>query len=253
MNMQSLKILLKQLVQIYKARGIFGLIRYLFNVFIYRIVNVYFRGSYSQKGEDLIINKYFKKKKRGFYIDIGAYDPKRLNNTNYFYQKGWHGVNIEPNPTRIKLFDKVRKRDINLKIGIGPKRKIMEFYMFEGEGISTFSEKEANSLSKVGYKIKQKIKVPIYRLEQIMKKYAKADIDFISIDTEGMEIEVLKSNNWKKFRPKLLCIETIDFIDLLATGKETANRKKGIDKYLKSIGYREYCHNELNTIYENDK
>ena len=73
-------------------------------------------------------------------------------------------------------------------------------------------------------KLERIVKIPMYRLEDIMKKYAKGEIDFMTVDAEALDLEVLKSNNWKKFRPKLLCIETIDFIDLLTSTKENNSR-----------------------------
>lgn len=238
-----------QLKKMYQKQGLKSLILYLLKVFNFRVINRYLRGSYSQKGEDLMINKYFNFKKRGFYIDIGASHPKKLSNTKFFYTKGWHGINIEPNPDRIKLFLQERKRDNNLNIGIGSKIKKCVFYEFEVAAFSTFSKKEATMLLRVGYKLKRKMKIQIYRLEDIMKKYVSSDIDFMSVDTEGMDMDVLKSNNWEKYRPKLLCIETIDFINLLKTGEGVSLRKKGIDSYLLSKGYKEYFSNGLNTLY----
>ena len=175
------------------------------------------------------------------------------SNTKFFYERGWTGINIEPNPKRRKLFTKERRRDINLSIGIGPMTQKAIFYEFEANGLSTFSLKEAESLLKIGYKLRKKIKVKIYRLEEIMKKYVKSNIDFISVDTEGLDLEVLKSNNWEKYRPKLLCIETIDFVDLLTSTKDDSSRRESISKYLLEKGYEEYFNNGLNTIYIDSK
>ena len=244
------KVLLLQLTQMYKKQGLTSLCLYLVKVFNYRVINRYFRGSYSQKGEDLMLDKYFNHKRWGFYIDVGASHPTKLSNTRYFYDRGWHGINIEPSPNRIKLFFKERTRDINLNIGIGSKTGKVFFYGFEFPALSTFSEEEAKTLSKVGYKIRKKMKIQMNRLEHIMKKYVKSDIDFMTIDTEGLDMDVLKSNDWKKFRPKLLCVETIDFIDLLTSPKADSKRKEVIDKYLLSQGYKECYSNGLNTLYE---
>lgn len=243
------KVLIMQLQKMHQKQGLKSLILYLLKVFNFRVINRYFRGSFSQKGEDLMIDKYFNHKKRGFYIDIGASHPKKLSNTKFFYDKGWHGINIEPNPDRIKLFLQERARDINLNIGIGSKEKKNIFYEFETAAFSTFSKKESLMLLKVGYKLKRKMKIQIKKLEDIMKKYAPSNIDFMSVDTEGFEMDVLKSNDWGKYRPKMLCIETIDFISLLKTGEGVSIRKKRIDSYLSSKGYKEYFSNGLNTLY----
>ena len=212
-----------------------------------------FRGSYSQKGEDLVIYNFFKHERKGFYIDIGAYHPKMNSNTKFFYDKGWYGINIEPNPAKIRLFSKTRKRDINLNVGVGVVTRKMVFYKFEADGLSTFSKKEADSLLKIGYKLRKKIKIQMYRLEDIMRKYVKSDIDFMSVDTEGLDLDVLRSNNWEQYRPKLLCIETLDFIDLLTSIKENSHEKDMITDYLFKKGYKEYFNNGLNTLYIDSK
>lgn len=243
------KLLIKQMYNIYKRQGAIALGSYLVISFN-SIINRHFRGSFSQKGEDLIIDKYFSYKRKGFYIDVGACHPKRLSNTKYFYNKGWHGINIEPNSTRIKLFLQDRKRDINLNIGIGTVAKIAVFYEFEATGLSTFSKKEMESLLKIGYKLKKTKKISIRRLEDIMRKCVKSGIDFMTVDAEGMDLEVLKSNNWEKYRPKLLCVETIDFVDLLLDTKENSKIKEIISSYILKKGYREYFSNGLNTLYE---
>lgn len=246
------KLLLKQIYNIYKRQGVTVFSSYLINSFN-AILSRHFRGSFSQKGEDLIIEKFFGHKKKGFYIDIGACHPKRFNNTKFFYDLGWHGINVEPNPTRIKLFLQDRKRDININIGIGTVRKEAVFYEINATGLSTFSKKEADALLKIGYTLRKKIKIQMQRLEEIMKQYIKSDIDFMTVDAEAMDLEVLKSNNWKKYRPKLLCIETIDFIDLMTSTKENFSRKKSIDRYLLEKGYEEIFSNGLNTFYRNTR
>lgn len=251
--MNIYRLFLKQFYNTYKRQGIISLSSYLIKSFNYIVINRYFRGSFSQKGEDLMIDKYFKHKKKGSYIDIGAFHPQMNSNTSFFYKRGWSGINIEPNPTRRKLFIEERKRDINLSIGIGPMTQKAIFYEFEANGLSTFSKKEAESLLKIGYKLRKKIKVKVYRLEEIIKKYVKSKIDFISVDTEGLDLEVLKSNDWKKYRPKLLCIETIDFVDLLTSTKEDSSRRESINKYLLEKGYEKYFNNGLNTLYIDSK
>lgn len=242
------KLLLKQMYHIYKRQGPVTLSSLVLKTLVH-ILNRYLGRSNSQKGEDLMIDKYFNHKKNGFYIDVGACHPQRLNNTKLFYDRGWRGINIEPNPERIKLFLRDRKRDINLNIGIGTVKKIAVFYELEHAGVSTFSKEEADSLLNLGHKLRKKINVPMYRLEDIMKKYVKVDIDFMSVDTEAMDLEVLKSNNWGKFRPKLLCVETIDFVDLLTSSKENLKRKETISGYLLGKGYEEFFTNGLNTVY----
>lgn len=254
MNMAiNKKALFLQMSSIYKVKGGKALVLYLAKALNYLVINRHLRGSFSQKGEDLFIDTYFNHKKKGFYIDIGAFHPSRYNNTNFFYDRGWSGMNIEPTPSRIKLFINDRPRDINVNIGIGSKSGKFIFYEFDSEALSTFSKEETSSLMQVGYKLKKKTKIQMYRLEEVMRKYVKSDIDFMTVDTEGLDMEVLKSNNWKKYRPKLLCIETIDFIDQLTNHGNELDRKNLISVYLLSQGYEELYSNGLNTIYKDKR
>ena len=160
--------------------------------------------SFSQGGEDIIIDKLLKKK-RGFYVDIGAYDPTRFSNTKRFYQKGWGGINIEPDPQRIKKFYTERPKDINLNIGIADKNISMKFYKFDPQTLSTFSSKTASVYQKQGNKLLGVTKIKVMKLANVLAKNAKGKkIDFFSIDTEGFDYQALKGNNWKKFKPKVI-------------------------------------------------
>lgn len=133
--------------------------------------------------------------------------------------KGWSGINIEPNPILIKEFIGERKRDINLNIGVRKTSGKARFYEFEVDGLSTFSKTEADKNVQLGYKIKQILEIPAWTLTEVDSKICLLlNIDFISIDTEGLDLEVLESNDWKKFRPTIVCVETGDF-NLMVTGK----------------------------------
>ncbi len=167
--------------------------------------------SYSQEGEDLVLARFFGNKKNGFYVDVGANHPKRYSNTYYFYKKGWSGINIDPLPESKKLFDKYRKRDINLNIGISDKPGKMKYYMFEESQLNTFSEKVKNERKKNGKKIISEIDVKLEKLSFVLDKYVKnKEIDFLSIDTEGFDFNVLKSNDWDKYKPKVIIVEILN-------------------------------------------
>lgn len=212
----------------------------------FNLFNRFFYGSYSQEGEDLLIYRLLNKKKHGFYVDVGAYDPNRFSNTKFFYNKGWSGINIEPDPDNYKKFLKARSRDINLNIGVGAKNGKMSFYQIFPDTLSTFSKKQAQFYEKIGFKIIGRKKFQIKRLDSVIRKYCKdKTIDFLSIDTEDYETEVLKSNNWKLFRPKIICIESYTFNTEKNPGKERVEIK---DSLLK-CGYKRIYANETNIIY----
>lgn len=238
-----------QLKEIYRREGSLALLLFLINGFNNAFINKYIRGSFSQKGEDLILEKIFKRKNKGFYIDVGANDPNIFNNTKKFYLRGWRGINVEPNPILLEKFRVDRKRDINLNVGIGRKSGFASFFEFEISSISTFSKKDKENKIKLGYKLKGEFKVKIYRLEDIIRKFHNKKVDFINIDTEGMDLEVLKSNNWKKFKPRVVCVETGDVWSILSGDLKTSNKKKLIDKFMIKNGYKVFYSNNLNTIY----
>lgn len=201
--------------------------------------------SFSQKGEDLLMDRILGRRKKGFYVDVGAYHPTRFNNTKRFYLRGWRGINIEPDPKNVKRFKEERKRDINLNIGIGIKESQMIFYEIYPPTLSTFSFKRAKSYQSEGYKLVSTKSVEVNRLDNILSKYVKTAIDFISVDTEGFEISVLTSNDWKRFRPRLVCIES--FEPGCKKGKNIWNGEVRI--YLEKMGYELYRDNGLNSIY----
>ena len=178
------------------------------------IINRYYHKSYSQEGEDMILRRIFENNKNGFYVDVGAYHPKLFSNTYFFYKKGWRGINIEPNPESIQLFNAQRYMDINLSVGVSniPSERI--YYMFNEPALNTFEENIAKMSSRSGEQYYQigKIPVKVRRLETILEENLPKDqnIDFISIDVEGHELNVIQSNDWEKFRPKCLLVEVLE-------------------------------------------
>jgi len=248
----NIKALIKQFITIYKKHGLIYFFVFIIKAFNDACIKKYLRGSFSQKGEDLIIERIIGDKKKGFYIDIGAHNPNIFNNTKRFYQKGWQGINLEPNPRLIQEFLKQRHRDINLNIGIGKTVGVATFFEFIVDGLSTFSKTEADKNVQLGYKIKQILKIPVWTLAEVIQKYVKSDIDFISIDTEGLDLEVLQSNDWKKFRPTIICVETGDFPSMIE-GKTKNNKKDKINLFMIRNNYKIYYANDLNTIFVDNR
>lgn len=175
--------------------------------------NTYALKSYSQEGEDLILSRYFGDKKDGFYVDIGAHHPFRFSNTYIFYKKGWSGMNIDAMPGSMKLFRKFRKRDINLEIAVSDKSEELTYYAFEEPALNGFSKELSEGVRSKKYKILFTKKILTETLESILDRYlfSKQEIDFLSIDVEGLDYKVLKSNNWNKYRPKIVLVELLNF------------------------------------------
>lgn len=190
-------------------------------------INRYFRGGYSQDSEDVYLSEKIKNKKRGFYVDIGAHHPYRFSNTYWAYKNGWRGINIDPNIDAIKLFEKERSDDINLNCGIASKSDEINYYMFSEGAFNTFDENEFKGLRQP----EKIVKVRVERLDFILKKYNVDHIDFMNIDVEGMEMDVLKSNDWDRFKPDFIAIEQKNlYLDEIL---ETE-----IYKFLEKLGYK---------------
>lgn len=171
----------------------------------------YGQQSYAQEGEDILLFRYIgNNKSQGFYVDVGAHHPKRFSNTYYFYKQGWRGINIEPTPTNFELFKKERALDINLNVGVSNKEGYKTFYMFNEPALNTFSDEQKNMYQNIpSYVVQKVIEVKVQPLSYILDKYLpqNTEIDFLSIDVEGWDLEVLQSNNWTRYCPKFILIE----------------------------------------------
>lgn len=158
--------------------------------------------SYSEYFEDLILFCIFYDVKNGFYIDIGANHPDFVTVTKAFYLRGWYGINIEPLPNEYLALVEKRKRDINLQIGLG-----------KAEGNETFYELGGTSTLYKQYLKGKKTnvtKIKITTMLNVCKKYIPKNkvIQFCKIDVEGGEKNVLLGNDFEKYRPKVICIES---------------------------------------------
>lgn len=197
--------------------------------------------SYSQLGEDAVVRYVFKKLKikNPTYIDIGANDPERFNNTALLYQSGSRGINIEPNPTVFKELAWIRKGDVNLNIGVAGKDGEANFYLFNDDKVSTFSKEEAERNTKNSPSLSfRTVTIPTLTVWTVIQKYAHGVFpDFLSIDIEGLDEMVLQSINYPESAPKVICVETAR----LSTGS--------IESFLVSKGYIKLSENFLNAVF----
>tara|TARA_B100000508_G_scaffold5606_1_gene4376 strand:+ start:8319 stop:9044 length:726 start_codon:yes stop_codon:yes gene_type:complete len=201
--------------------------------------------SYSGDGEDQLILKYFKGKSNGVYIDIGAFHPKYISNTFLLYKKGWRGINIDASSNAIELFKKYRSEDINLNVGVSDTEEVMTYYNFSHSGVNTFDAKHAQKKSdQVGNKLlgtKEIQCLPLKKiLEENFNKLPSQEIDVLDIDVEGLDLQVLTSNDWEKYQPKMILVEDRDFRETPCTSD--------IYKYLVSKGYTFYAFNNITLV-----
>ena len=163
--------------------------------------------SYSQGGEDLLVAGLLSEIKKGTYIDVGTYHPIQYSNTYFLYKKGWSGLVIDPNPQLKRLYRFFRPRDQFVNVGVGEVEGEYEYTEFSDGAFNTFDSQEAEARKKQEYpKFLGTKLLPLKTLATIVKDYGITEIDFMSIDVEGLDIQVLKSHNWK-IPPKVIVIE----------------------------------------------
>ena len=203
--------------------------------------------SYSQCGEDVISNYIFQL--RGIlkpsYLDVGAFHPYYLSNTALFYSRGCRGVNVEPNPTQFALFTKERRADINLNVGIGAREEVLTFYWMDDPTLSTFSKEEANALLRRGKKLSACVELPTVALDQVVKDHCSGRFpDFLTLDTEGLELDVLSTIDFTTSWPKVICVETAEY-----SPSGVGVKRLDLMRFIESKGYTAYADTNLNTVY----
>ena len=208
--------------------------------------------SYSQAGEDKIIEfilSYLGEKNIGLsYLDIGCNDYKNLSNSYALYKKGVRGVLIDANPIYIDEIKMYRPEDIVLNCGIGAKNsEKMKFYILNTPGLDSFdleSIKEAQRQTP-WIEIVDEIEVPVYTLDEIYEKYFASVPTIVSLDVEGLEMDILKSTNFEKYRPYIFIIETIEYREKISV----TNKRNDIIDFMQKNDYAEYAFTGVNSIF----
>ena len=189
----------------------------------YLFYNLYIRNrkylnNGSQFGEDKFIYNLFEKNYVGKYLDVGCFHPTKHNNTSIFYKNGWQGINIDLNPLTIDLFNFMRPNDININTAISSEESEKTlFFLSENNTQNTLSENQLLFLKK-HHNLRDdeiiKKKIQTRRLDDILEENNFHNIDFMNLDVEGHELEVLKTINFKKTKVRYICIEMINHNDL---------------------------------------
>ena len=190
--------------------------------------------TYSQFGEDTIIIKYFKNF-IGKYVDIGCYHPIKYSNTALLYKKGWTGINIDLNKTTIDLFNFTRLRDKNIFACLSDREKIVDMYI--DNEFSALNSIYKNNIKNHKIKKYQKIKINT----KVFSNVVKEKFDFLNIDCEGNDYNILKTIDLKKYNPQIICIEVSE------------KNKKLIYKYLNANHYKLLTIRSLSHIFKYTK
>ena len=164
--------------------------------------------SYAQNYEDVMLWRALKHVERGFYIDVGAWSPDQDSVTRAFYEKGWHGINVEPNPEFNAQLCARRPRDINLKLAVGDREAVLTMNFLGNPGLSTLDDGIAQKHQAAGWTANRQ-EVEVTTLAAIWQAHVPAgqEVHFLKVDVEGSEEAVLKGNDWQKYRPWVVVVE----------------------------------------------
>jgi FkbM family methyltransferase len=202
--------------------------------------------AYSQDGEDMILRRLFEGQQPGFYVDVGAHHPYRFSNTCYFHRRGWTGINIDPNPEAIEAFRWSRPSDINVCVGVSDVAGELSFYFFDEPALNTFDSDLAAERARLpDYRLLETKRVPVRRLDNLLIEYLPRgqNINFLSIDVEGLDLTVLRSNDWTRFRPRILLVEARE-------RRVSAIENDPINAFAVAVGYRLIAKTLNTLIYE---
>lgn len=198
------------------------------------------RKSYAQEGEDILLDRLFDGKTCGFYVDVGAHHPQRFSNTYLLYRRGWRGINIDAMPGSMAEFDRVRRRDINLEVPISSQATVLTYYVFDEPALNGF-DAELSKLRDAGtkYRVLDTISLRTKTLSSVLDQHLAPtqEIDLLSIDVEGLDEKVLRSNDWHKYRPKVVLIEVLgaSIESLLSSSIHGFLTARGYELYAKTM------------------
>ena len=196
-----------------------------------------FKRSYSQYGEDLLLQGFLGEKwswkYKGFWVDIGAHHPVHLSNTKIYSDVGWKGINVDASCEAISAFARGRKRDVNVNVGIGKTAGTLDYYRMSLSPMNTFSKAFADKAVSEGVKLLEVVKVPVITMKQLLDQHLPKGqrIDFLSIDCEGLDLEILESNDWSAYRPEFILIE------IHTGGRNWEIPSSPVAEYLRERGY----------------
>jgi FkbM family methyltransferase len=199
--------------------------------------------SYAQRFEDLYLLRCFGAQPSGFYVDVGAGHPVHDNVSFAFYLKGWRGITVEPNPALARLSQAVRPRDHAHQVLLGETLGEAIFYLVEEfHGLSTMIEAHARTAQSEFGKGSQALSLPVTTLTALCERHAPLSIDFLKVDVEGAEPQVLSGGDWRRFRPKVVVVEALAPYTLEPAWD-------AFEPFLAERGYRHVWFDTLNRYY----
>jgi FkbM family methyltransferase len=212
-----------------------------------KLIDPYGRTSYAQEGEDLLLERIFSAQSQGFYVDVGAHHPLRFSNTYLLYKRGWRGINIDAMPGSMKVFNKLRPLDINVESAVALENAQFTYHVFKEKALNTCDNELAAQYISGGHKVVSSFHMNAEPLANLLTKHVPVGqrIDLLSVDVEGLDLDVLKSNDWQRFRPRVLITEE------LRTPAGTLD--KSTHDFLIEHSYREFARTYNSVFYVADE
>lgn len=201
--------------------------------------------SYAQSREDVLLWRALHSVTPGFYVDVGAHDPTHLSVTRAFYERGWRGINIEPNPLYAKKLRKDRPRDLTLEVAVGDRAGRLTLFDFGATGLSTIVKEIAEEHSAAGLRATE-LDVPVTTLATVLRDLNDQEVHFLKVDVEGYEWHVLNGADLKSVRPWIVLIEAVKPM----TSKSTSSVWESL---LLNAGYQFVYFDGLNRFYVSEE
>jgi FkbM family methyltransferase len=209
---------------------------------------------FAQHGEDRRLAKLLAGRRRGFYVDVGAWDPHQDSVTKYFYERNWRGVNVEPHPVLYQRLVAARPKDVNLPVALGATNEERLLTLVGNSGLTTFDQHFAGNAERWlaengrGQPEVAQIRVQVTTLAEVCRRYVPAgtSIDFLKIDVEGAEGDVLRGGDWANYRPEILVVEAVQPLTSIPAWDDW-------DDFVRSCGYAFIEFDGLNRWYRRER
>lgn len=191
--------------------------------------------AYAQQGEDQILRTLLQyRPDPGFYVDVGAHHPWHFSNTYAFYRRGWRGINVDATPGSMRAFEKARPRDVNVECAVASERRLLVFREFDNPEMNGLCDESTDlrGAPRTGREVRR-TEMVTRTLADVLDAHLPPGqhVDFLSVDVEGFDLDVLRSNDWDRYRPSVVVAEDITvFYPSDVAGSELA-------RYLDGIGY----------------
>jgi FkbM family methyltransferase len=188
--------------------------------------------SYSQFGEDLLVEVMLRKIENGIYVDIGAHHPRRISNTHLLNLKGWSGINVDLDPKLIERFLTERPKDISLVAALSDKEEVVRVRLFNEGAVNTISDAAVEAY-KNQWAIREEFEISSTTLKSLLDGHLPPGkrVNFLNVDVEGVDLKVLRGNDWNTYRPELVVVE-IQGLDLRRL------LESDIVRFMADVGYK---------------